>query len=72
MNDILFTCDGKSLGEAYFVGEVVPIEETEDMFGGKADYLYGLEETDWRSIRADASEMIEEMLEKITGKFLRK
>ena len=54
------------------MGEVVPIEETEDMFGGKADYLYGLEETDLRSILADASEMIEEMLEKITGKFLRK
>lgn len=72
VNDILFTCDGKSLGEAYFVGEVEPIEEAGDMFEGKADYLYGLEETDWRSIRADASEMIEEMLEKITGKFLRK
>lgn len=72
VNDILFTCDGKSLGEAYFVGEVVPIEETEDVFGGKASYLYGLEKTDWRSIRADASEKIEEMLEKITGKFLRK
>lgn len=72
VNDILFTCDGKSLGEAYFVGEVVPIEETEDMFGGKASYLYGLEKTDWRSIRADVSEKIEEMLEKITGKFLRK
>ena len=54
------------------MGEVVPIEETEDMFGGKASYLYGLEKTDWRSIRADASEKIEEMLEKITGKFLRK
>ena len=72
VNDILFTCDGKSLGEAYFVGEVEPIEETGDVFEGKADYLYGLEETDWRSIRGDASEMIEEMLEKITGKFLRK
>lgn len=70
VNDILFTCDGKSLGEAYFVGEVEPIEETGDVFEGKADYLHGLEEIDWRSIRSDASEMIEEMLEKITGKFL--
>ncbi len=68
----VFMVDGKEVGEAYFVGEVEPIEEAGDVFGGKASYLYGLEKTDWRSIRADASEKIEEMLEKITGKFLRK
>lgn len=69
-NDILFACDGKSLGEAYFVGEVEPIEETEDVFEGKASWLYGLQETDWRRIRTDAAGLIEEMLEKMTGKFL--
>lgn len=70
INDILFACDGKSLGEAYFVGEVEPIEETEDVFEGKASWLYGLQETDWRRIRTDAAGLIEEMLEKMTGKFL--
>lgn len=70
VNDILFACDGKSLGEAYFVGEVEPIEETEDVFEGKASWLYGLQETDWRRIRTDAAGLIEEMLEKMTGKFL--
>lgn len=70
INDILFACDGRSLGEAYFVGEVEPIEETEDVFEGKASWLYGLQETDWRRIRTDAAGLIEEMLEKMTGKFL--
>lgn len=68
VNDVVFSCDGEVLGEAYFTGNVTPCAQMPDVFEGKDTYLYGLEKIDWRSIRADAEGFMNDILDKMSGK----
>lgn len=68
VQDINVYCDEEWLAEGYFVGDIVPIKENGNLFAGKEDYLYGLEEIDWKTIRNDFDGFVQDIMDKMKGK----
>ena len=64
INDLIMANGDKELARGFFKGQVMPLEEEPDVFEGREDYLYNLQELDWRKIREDSESFINEVLAK--------
>lgn len=62
VNDLTITKDEKVLGEGFFKGSMVHLDEKPDVFGGREEYLYGLPALDWREIRDNSAEFVKDVL----------
>lgn len=64
VNDIRLTSSDKILAQGFLKGQITPVKELEDIFGGKEERLYGLEALDWKQIRQDTQSFVNQVLEK--------
>lgn len=68
MTDVKAMDDKDVLADGYFTGTVEPFYEKADVFDGKEEYLYSLEEIDWKTIRNDFDSFVADIVDKMKGK----
>lgn len=64
LKDMKMTREEELLMEGFFKGELKSVKHTKDLFDGFSDSLRGFEVVDWREVRDNTEEFVQEVLQR--------